>query len=79
MLYATPKFDIGKIHSTLHFPLYSQTVFKKQPASKVSIQLHDNLIRHLNILQKTIFFHQAKRTKTQGKYIFDSSLYSRKR
>ena len=36
-VYATPKFDVGKISSSLHRPLKPDAVFKKQRASKVPI------------------------------------------
>ena len=40
-VYATSKFDVGKISSSLHLPLKSDAVFKKQRASKVPIHLHE--------------------------------------
>ena len=42
-VYATSKFDIGKISSSLHLPLKPDAVFKKQRASKVPIHLHDKV------------------------------------
>ena len=36
-VYATSKFDVGKISSSLHLPLKPDAVFKKQRASKVPI------------------------------------------
>ena len=38
-VYATSKFDVGKISSPLHLPLKLDAVFKKQRASKVPIQV----------------------------------------
>ena len=46
-VYATSKFDVGKINSPLHLPLKPDAVFKKQRASKVPIHLHDKLIDFL--------------------------------
>ena len=40
-VYATSKFDVGKVNSPLHLPLKPDAVFKKQRASKVPIPLHD--------------------------------------
>ena len=51
-IYATSKFDVGKISSSLHLPLKSDAVFKKQRASKVPIHLHDKVNRLLNILEQ---------------------------
>ena len=42
-VYATSKFDVGKISSLLHLPLKPDAVFKKQRASKVPIHLHDKV------------------------------------
>ena len=51
-VYATSKFDIGKISSSLHLPMKPGAVFKKQRASKVPIHLHDKVKRLLNILEQ---------------------------
>ena len=48
-VYATSKFDVGKVSSSLHLPLKPDAVFKKQRASKVTIHLHDKVIRLLII------------------------------
>ena len=50
--YATSKFDVRKISSSLHLPLKPDAVFKKQRASKVPIHLHDKVNRLLDILEK---------------------------
>ena len=50
-VYATSKFDVGKISSSIHLPLKHDAVFKKQRASKVSIRLHDKVKRLLDILE----------------------------
>ena len=50
-VYATSKFDVGKINSPLHLPLKPDAVFKNQRASKVLIHLHDEVIRFLDILK----------------------------
>ena len=51
-VYATSKFDVGKISSSLHLPLKPDAVFKKQRASKVAIHLHDKVNRLLDILEQ---------------------------
>ena len=49
-VYATSKFDVGKISSPLYLPLKPDAVFKKQRASKVPIHLQDKVNRLLDIL-----------------------------
>ena len=51
-VYATSKFDVGKISSSQHLPLKPDAVFKKQRASKVPIHLHDTVNRLLDILEQ---------------------------
>ena len=51
-VYATSKFDVGKVSSSLHLPLKPDAVFKKQRASKVPIHLHDKVNKFLNILEQ---------------------------
>ena len=51
-VYATSKFDVGKINSPLHLPLKPDAVFKKQRASKVPIHLHDKVNRLLDMLEQ---------------------------
>ena len=51
-VYATSKFDVGKISSSLHLPLKPDAVFKKQRASIVPIHLHDKVNRLLDILEQ---------------------------
>ena len=51
-VYATSKFDVGKIISSLHLQLKPDAVFKKQRASKVPIHLHDKVNRLLDILEQ---------------------------
>ena len=54
-VYATSKFDVGKISSSLHLPLKPDAVFKKQRASKVPIHLHDKVnfvLRLFDILEQ---------------------------
>ena len=51
-VYATSKFDVGIISSSLHLPLKPDAVFKKQRASKVPIHLHDKVNRLLDILEQ---------------------------
>ena len=54
-VYATSKFDVGKISSSLHLPLRPDAFFKKQRASKVPIHLHDKVNRLLDILEQYEF------------------------
>ena len=51
-VYATSKFDVGKVSSPLHLPLKPDAIFKKQRASKVLIHLHDKVNRLLDILEQ---------------------------
>ena len=51
-VYATSKFDVGKISSSLHLPLKPDAVFKKQRASKEPINLHDKVNRLLDTLEQ---------------------------
>ena len=51
-VYATPKFDVGKMNSPLHLPLKPDAVFKKQRATKVPIHLHDKIKRLFDILEQ---------------------------
>ena len=48
-VYATSKFDVGKVNSPLHLPLKPDAVIKKQRASKVPIQLQDKINRLLDL------------------------------
>ena len=49
-VYATSKFNAGKVNSPLNLPLKPDAVFKKQRASKVPIPLQDKINRLLEIL-----------------------------
>ena len=51
-VYATSKFDVGKINSPLHLPLKPDAFFKKQRASKISIHYNDEVNRLLDILEQ---------------------------
>ena len=51
-VYATSKFDVRKISSSLHLPIKPDAVFKKQRTSKVPIHLHDKVNRLLNFLEQ---------------------------
>ena len=51
-VYATSKFDVGKISSPLHLPLKPDAVFKKQRTSKAPIHLQDKVNRLLDILEQ---------------------------
>ena len=52
MVYATSKFDVGKINSPLHLPLKPDAILKKQRAIKVQIYLKDKENKLLDILEK---------------------------
>ena len=46
MVYATLKFDLGKIHSPLNLPLKPDaSFFKKQRACRVAVRLQDKVYR----------------------------------
>ena len=51
MVYATSKFDVGRVSSPLHLPLKPDAFFKKQHACKVPIHLQDKVNRLLDILK----------------------------
>ena len=57
-VYATSKFDVGKISSPLHLPLKPDAIFKKQRASKVPIHLQDRVNRLLDILEQMKLYIQ---------------------
>ena len=51
--YATSKFDAGKIKVELHLPLEATAVFKKQRATRIPLQLQDqvlNILTHFEII-----------------------------
>ena len=50
--------DVGKVNSLLNLPLKPDALFKKQRASKISIQLQDKVNQLLYILEQyeIIFF-----------------------
>ena len=52
MIYATSKFDFGKVNSPLHLPLKLEAIFKRQRASKLSIRTKDKVNRLLDILEQ---------------------------
>ena len=45
IVYATSKFDVGKVHSSLHLHLQFDADFKKQRVSKIPIHLQDRVNR----------------------------------
>ena len=66
-VYATSNFDVRKVISLLHLPLKPDAIFKKQRASRVSIHLHDKLIRLLDILEQyEIIFTVNKEEQPKG-------------
>ena len=56
MIFSTYNFDVGKKDSPLQLPIKSDTVFKKQQASKEPIHLQDNVNRLLDILEQYAIF-----------------------
>ena len=77
-VYATSKFDVGKISSSLHLPLKPDAVFKKQRASKVPIHLHDKVNRLLDESKCNwpIEPIQVILTKINGKYFTTADMKS---
>ena len=66
-VYATSKFDDGKIGSILDLPLKPDAVFKKQTASKVPIPFHDKINRLLNISEQYEILSPVKKKNNQKK------------
>ena len=65
-VYATSKFDVGKIHSPVHFPLKRHSVFKNQCTCKVHIHLQDKVNRLLDIHEHyESISHVKKRATTK--------------
>ena len=60
-VYATSKFDVGKINSLLHLPLKPDAIFKKQRACKEPIHLHDKVNRLLDILEQYKIISQVNK------------------
>ena len=69
-VYATSKFDVGKISSSLHLPLKTDAVFKKQRASKVPIHLHDKVNRLLDILEQYEIISPVNKEEQPKGYTF---------
>ena len=65
-VYATSKFDVGKISSPLHLPLKSDAIFKKQRASKVPIHLQDKVNSLLDILEQNELYLQLIKKNNQN-------------
>ena len=63
MVYATSKFDVGKVNSPLHLPLKPYAIFKKQRVSKVSIYLQDKIYRLIDIQEKYEIISPVKKEK----------------
>ena len=51
-VYATTKFDVGKIKVKLNLPMKKDAIFKKQRISKVPIHLREGIQKLLDILKK---------------------------
>ena len=79
-VYATSKFDVGKISSSLHLPLKPDAVFKKQKANKVPIHLHDKVNRLLDILEQyKIISPVNKEEQPKGNTFFNPVIILAKR
>ena len=66
-IYATTKFDVGKVNSPLKLPLKPDANFKKQRASKVTIHLQDKVNRLLEIPEQSeIIFPVNKEEQPKG-------------
>ena len=52
MVYATSKFDVGKVNSPLQLPLKPDAFSKKQRTSKIPIHLQEKINRLLEILEQ---------------------------
>ena len=74
-VYATSKFDVGKISSSLHLPLKLDAVFKKQRASKVPIHLHDKVNRLLDILEQYRIISQVNKEERPKGNTFINLVY----
>ena len=70
MVYATSKFDVGKVNSPLYLPLKPDPVFKKQRVKKVLIHLQDNIKRSLDILEQ----YEIKEEQPKGNPFVNSVL-----
>ena len=75
-VYATSKFDVGKISSPLHLPLKPDAIFKKQRASKVPIHLHDKVNRLLVILEQYEIISPINKEEQQKGSTFITQLSS---
>ena len=74
-VYATSKFDVGKISSSLHLPLKFDAIFKKQKASKVPIHLQDKVNSLLDILeQNEIISPVNKEEQLKGNTFIDPAI-----
>ena len=79
-VYATSKFDVGKVNSPLLLPLKLDAVFKKQRASKVPIHLQDKNNRLLGILEQyEIISPVKKEEQPKGNTIKNPSYHFSKR
>ena len=76
-VYATSKFDVGKISSLLHLPLKSDAIFKKQRASKVPIHLQDKVKRLLDILEQNEIISPVNKKEQPKGNTFINSYHSR--
>ena len=65
-VYATSKFDVGKLSSPLHLPIKTDAVFKKQQrVSKVPVYLQDKINRILEILEQYEIISPVKKRTTK--------------
>ena len=70
-VYATSKFDLGKVKSPLKSPHFKPDAgFKKQRASKVPIHLHDKINRLLDNLEQYEIISSVNKEEQQNKNTF---------
>ena len=74
MVYAKPKFEVGKVISPLHLPLKPDAVFKKQRASKVPFHLQDKVNQILEILEQYEIIYPVNKEEQPKDNTFISSV-----
>ena len=70
IVYATTKFDVGKVNSPLHLPLKPDAVLKKQLANKIPFHLQDKINSLLDILEQYKIISQVIKKKIKRKNTF---------
>ena len=76
MAYTLSEFEVGKIQSSLHFPLKPDKVSKMQRASKVPIHLQETVNRLLDILEQYEIISSVNNEQPK-KYLHQSRHHSR--